>query len=188
MLSRLAPVLIALLAPPLLHEPHSRGVWLALPACLAGVVCMARPSFLFGGSGSGGGKARVTAGGLAVGLSQVGCTAVLRVLRVHSWRFCMVLASLGRVEASILSGLGGVEEWGWTVGVSKVASLDRYPTILALESLAYSQPLGLHRQATQAQESCAGGRSHAPSLQSQTNANCSPLVRATFSYSAGWGE
>lgn len=69
-LSRLSPLIIALLAPRLLGEPHSRGVWAALPVCLAGVVVMARPRFLFGGIGAGGGKP-ITAKGLAVGLSQV---------------------------------------------------------------------------------------------------------------------
>lgn len=92
-LSRLSPLLIALLAPHLLGEPHSRGVWLALPFSLAGVLVMARPPLLFGSSGeAGGGGGGYSAGALAVGLSQVGASQLL-VACAASFRFCALAAS-----------------------------------------------------------------------------------------------
>jgi drug/metabolite transporter (DMT)-like permease len=64
-LSFLAPVLVAAAAPLVLGELAGRGVLLALPLCVAGVVLVAQPTFLFGTS-----AAAVSMLGVAVGIAQ----------------------------------------------------------------------------------------------------------------------
>jgi hypothetical protein len=59
-------LLPAVLAPLLLKELPSRGVWMAIPLCVVGVVLVSQPTVIFGGSQA------VSAIGVALGLSQVG--------------------------------------------------------------------------------------------------------------------
>ena len=66
-LSFVSPVLVALLAPHLLAEPTPRPVYMAMPACLAGMLMVAQPSWLFGSAAG----ATIQLGVLA-GLLQVG--------------------------------------------------------------------------------------------------------------------
>ncbi|GFH22128.1 solute carrier family 35 member G1 [Haematococcus lacustris] len=49
-LSFLAPLVVALTSPLLLHETPSRVALLSVPACLAGVLMVAQPSFIFHGT------------------------------------------------------------------------------------------------------------------------------------------
>ena len=64
-LSFLAPVLVAAAAPLVLGERAGRGVLLALPLCVAGVVLVAQPTMLFGQ-----GAQALSMLGVAVGIAQ----------------------------------------------------------------------------------------------------------------------
>ena len=68
-LSFLAPVIVAVLSPALLHERPSRSVLIALPFCITGVLLVAKPAAIFG---AGVGQAGPTVWGTLVGLIQVG--------------------------------------------------------------------------------------------------------------------
>lgn len=71
-LGLLSPILVAAASPLVLGEPAGRGVALALPLCVVGVVLVAQPSFLFGGGGAG----ALSLVGVAVGIAQVCVWAV----------------------------------------------------------------------------------------------------------------
>ena len=64
-LTFLMPLFVAVGAPVVLGERAGRGVLLALPLCVAGVVLVAQPTFLFGQ-----GAEALSALGVAVGISQ----------------------------------------------------------------------------------------------------------------------
>lgn len=64
-LTFMAPVFVAAVAPLVLGERASRGVALAMPLCIGGVVLVAQPTFLFGSS-----AVAVSAVGVAVALMQ----------------------------------------------------------------------------------------------------------------------
>lgn len=71
-LSFLAPVFVAAISPLALREPPPRSVLLALPCCLVGVLLVARPAALFGGSSGSSAAGNLSTIGVAVGLVQVG--------------------------------------------------------------------------------------------------------------------
>ena len=64
-LTFLMPLFVAIGAPLVLGERAGRGVLLALPLCVAGVVLVAQPTFLFGQ-----GAEALSPLGVAVGISQ----------------------------------------------------------------------------------------------------------------------
>lgn len=76
-LGLLSPILVAAASPLVLGEQAGRGVALALPLCVVGVVLVAQPSFLFGG-----GAGALSVVGVAVGITQV------RAARCCVCRFC----------------------------------------------------------------------------------------------------
>ena len=92
-------VFAAVLSPYVLHEPTGRGVLLAIPFCLVGVVLVAKPSFLFVSGG-------ISLAGLAVGLNQAFFSA--------SAKMCVrMLSGSKEPMAAIVFSMGGA--W-WVVG------------------------------------------------------------------------
>eukprot|EP00887_Chlorella_sp_A99_P005724 scaffold1.g5724.t1 len=91
-------VFVALLGPLVLGEPTGRGVLLAAPPCLAGVVLVARPTFLFGGG------AGVSAAGVGVGLVQALFSAsakmCVRALSGSKERMACIIFSMGAVSTA----------------------------------------------------------------------------------------
>lgn len=73
----LAPLFVAAASPLLLKELPSRGVWVALPLSVVGVVLVAQPSFIFGGAQA------LSALGVALGVLQV--SSVCRSARAAGW-------------------------------------------------------------------------------------------------------
>jgi EamA-like transporter family len=111
-LTFLAPLVAASLSPWVLAERPGVAAAVAIPACLAGVLLLTQPSFVFGGGG-----ARLSGTGLAFGLMQplFSASAKVRGLCPHPakdrpWRqiqqTCALRGSLQRLgmSASLLPG------------------------------------------------------------------------------------
>ncbi|DBA66693.1 TPA: hypothetical protein ACH3X2_002157 [Trebouxia sp. C0005] len=63
----LSPMMVALAAPLLLNEMPSRLIWMCVPLCVVGVLLVAQPTGLFGGSSA----STIGATGLTVGITQL---------------------------------------------------------------------------------------------------------------------
>lgn len=66
-LSFVSPVLVAITAPVLLGETTPPAVYWSIPACLAGMLMVAQPTWLFGSA-----AVATSSLGVAAGLLQVG--------------------------------------------------------------------------------------------------------------------
>lgn len=95
----LAPVFVAAAAPPLLGERAGRGVALAMPLSLLGVVFVSRPTFLFGA-----GAAALSLLGVTIAVTQAAFSAAAK----------LTIRSLGATEpaASIILSMAMVSTTG----------------------------------------------------------------------------
>lgn len=95
----LAPVFVAAAAPPLLGERAGRGVALAMPLSLLGVVFVSRPTFLFGA-----GAAALSLLGVTIAVTQAAFSAAAK----------LTIRSLGATEpaASIILSMAMVSTAG----------------------------------------------------------------------------
>ncbi|PRW58707.1 multidrug transporter isoform A [Chlorella sorokiniana] len=101
-LTFLAPVFVAAAAPLVLGERAGKGVALAMPLCVAGVVLVAQPEFLFGA-----GVQALSAVGVTIGIGQAVFSAAAK----------LCIRSLGSTEpvASIIFAMAGVSTLGSTL-------------------------------------------------------------------------
>lgn len=101
-LTFLAPVFVAAAAPLVLGERAGKGVALAMPLCVAGVVMVAQPEFLFGA-----GAQALSAVGVAIGIGQAVFSAAAK----------LCIRALGSTEpvASIIFAMAGVSTVGSTL-------------------------------------------------------------------------
>lgn len=99
-LSFLSPIFVAVLGPVVLKERSSIGVLLGIPVAMIGVVLVAQPSFLFGGSRG------ISGLGIAVGICQACFNALARI--------CVRALSMGSNErmSSIIFGQGAISLLG----------------------------------------------------------------------------
>ncbi len=95
----LAPVFVAAAAPLLLGERAGRGVALAMPLCVVGVVLVSRPTFLFGA-----GAAALSMLGVAIAAAQAAFSAAAK----------LTIRALGSTEpvASIILSMAVVSTAG----------------------------------------------------------------------------